>query len=176
MLCCECNTISFQQLSHCVLRTTILHFRPIFIYGQWLMSPFSRFFHQLRITYGIRQVDLAALMGYEQSYISALEIGIKGPPPSEFINRLIEVLALPQTQQDELQKAVAASQRKLVIPSDVPEDAYWLLEDLRHRLEYLHPAEINLIREIIRLREKITQRVPSPVLRLRRRNQEDDKM
>lgn len=140
------------------------------------MSPFSLFFHQLRITYGIRQVELATLMGYEQSYISALEIGIKGPPPSDFVNLLIEVLALPQTQQEELRKVVAASQRKLVIPSDVPEDAYWLLEDLRHHLEYLHPAEINLIREIIRLRDKITQHAPSPGLRLRRRNQKDDKM
>lgn len=116
------------------------------------------------------------MMGYEQSYISALEVGIKGPPPSGFINRLIEVLALPQIQQDELQKAVAASQRKLIIPFDVPEDAYWLLEDLRNRLESLHPAEISLLREIIRLRDKITQHVPSPVLRLRHRNQGDDKM
>lgn len=60
------------------------------------------------MTYGIRQVELAALMGDEQSNISPLKIGTKGPPPSEFVNRLMEAITLPQIQQDELQKAVAA--------------------------------------------------------------------
>lgn len=41
------------------------------------MSPFSHFLHELRMRYDIRQVELAETMGYEQSYISALEVGIK---------------------------------------------------------------------------------------------------
>jgi predicted transcriptional regulator len=44
------------------------------------MSPFSHFLHELRLQHQIRQSELAELLGYEQSYISALEVGIKGPP------------------------------------------------------------------------------------------------
>lgn len=115
-------------------------------------------------------------MGYDQSYISALEIGTKGPPTQEFIERLIKVLSLPQDQQDELCDIVDASQRKFVIPSDVPEDVYWLLQDLRRHLDSLHPAEINVLREIIRLKDKTIQHVPSTAYRLRRRQTENAKM
>lgn len=38
--------------------------------------------------HGVRQVELAERIGYEQSYISALEAGAKGPPTPEFIDRL----------------------------------------------------------------------------------------
>jgi len=53
------------------------------------MSPFSHFLHELRMRLEIRQAELAELVGYEQSYISALEVGLKGPPTQEFITRLI---------------------------------------------------------------------------------------
>ena len=49
------------------------------------MSPFSHFLHELRLRHQIRQSELAELLGYEQSYISALEIGAKGPPTEEFV-------------------------------------------------------------------------------------------
>lgn len=139
------------------------------------MSPFSRYFHQLRMTYAIRQVELAALMNYEQSYISAMESGKKGPPTTDFIERLIEALSLTQDEQNELHDAVTASQRKLIIPADIHEDMYWLLQDLRCHLSTLHPAEINLIRGVIKLRGKTAHQATSPMLRLRRR-QEADKM
>ena len=58
------------------------------------MSPFSHFLHELRLRLEIRQADLAKLVGYEQSYISALEVGLKGPPTQEFITRLIQAVAI----------------------------------------------------------------------------------
>ncbi|MDE1712018.1 helix-turn-helix transcriptional regulator (plasmid) [Chromobacterium amazonense] len=58
------------------------------------MSPFSKYLHQLRISYGVRQVKLAEWLGYEQSYISALEIGTKEPPTAEFVQRLRELIDL----------------------------------------------------------------------------------
>ena len=51
------------------------------------MSPFSHFLHELRLQHQIRQSELAELLGYEQSYISALEVGIKGPPTDEFVRK-----------------------------------------------------------------------------------------
>jgi len=58
------------------------------------MSPFSHMLYELRMRFEIRQADLAELVGYEQSYISALEVGSKGPPTPEFIDKLVSVLEL----------------------------------------------------------------------------------
>ena len=49
--------------------------------------------------HGMRQGDLAEAMGYEQTYISALEIGSKGPPTDEFIERAIKALQLGDAEQ-----------------------------------------------------------------------------
>ena len=69
------------------------------------------------------------LLGYEQSYISALEVGIKGPPTEEFVQKLITTLALPPSAQLELKEAVAASDRKLSIPADSPQSHYRMLKE-----------------------------------------------
>ena len=55
------------------------------------MSPFSRYLVDLRRRLGVRQGELADLLGYDQSYLSALEIGQKGPPTPEFVDRLARV-------------------------------------------------------------------------------------
>jgi transcriptional regulator with XRE-family HTH domain len=75
------------------------------------MSPFARLLHDLRMRHSIRQGDLAKLLGHHQGYVSALEIGIKGPPPPEFVEKLISVLDLGADEQEELHEAVAASDR-----------------------------------------------------------------
>ena len=93
------------------------------------MSPFSHFLHELRLRHQIRQSELAELLGYEQSYISALEVGIKGPPTEEFVQKLITTLALPPSAQLELKEAVAASDRKLSIPADSPQSHYRMLKE-----------------------------------------------
>lgn len=71
----------------------------------------------------IRQAELAELVGYEQSYISALVVGLKGPPTPEFIARLIRALSLSPSEQQDLHTAVEASQRKLIIEADTPQEA-----------------------------------------------------
>nr|WP_269326215.1 helix-turn-helix transcriptional regulator [Chromobacterium piscinae] len=139
-----------------------------------VVSPFSRYLHQLRMQYGIRQSELAELIGYEQSYISALEVGSKGPPTEEFVERLIQSIELNPTEQDELRKAAAASHRKLVIPADVPEETYWLLQDFRAHLAELRPVQIRLIREILGIQSELGRNVSEPVRRLRRRQNKED--
>lgn len=99
-----------------------------------IMSPFSHFLHELRMRHGVRQIDLAERIGYEQSYISALEAGAKGPPTQEFVDRLQSVLALSEEEARHLKAAADASQRKLVIEADMPQDVYWLLSRLRASL------------------------------------------
>ena len=135
------------------------------------MSPFANLLHSLRMKHGIRQVDLAALIGYDQTYISAVESGLKGPPTDEFVNRLGQALPLTKLELQELQIAADASQRKLIVDLDTPEDAYWLLKDLRDNFRTLSSTQIRVIRDVLRLsgEEHAAPADTEPVRRLRRR-------
>jgi len=113
------------------------------------MSPFSRLLHNLRVSRNIRQAQLAAMVGYDQTYISALEVGLKGPPTQEFVDRLAAALDLSPRDAEELYAAADASQRKLVIDSDVPHEVYVLLNRLRTSLPGLTPSQVRVITEVL---------------------------
>lgn len=134
------------------------------------MSPFCRVFRDLRLRHGIRQCELARRMGYEQAYISSIEVGIKGPPTKEFIEILIRELKLSREDQTELQEAIVAAERKWVLDSDMPEENFWMIKDLRNSLATLHPRQIRLIREIINMREFIFEAPSAETPRIRRRS------
>ena len=132
------------------------------------MSPFSESLHALRVRHGLRQVELAKLIGYEQSYISALEVGLKGPPTDEFLERVSVAMALTEAEQQDLRAAALASQRKLAIEPDAPADIYWLLRDLRDEIEHLTPLQVRMIRDVLALRDNMHES-REPVRRLKRR-------
>lgn len=79
----------------------------------------------------------------------ALEAGAKGPPTAEFIERLEAALALSKDDARRLKAAAEASQRKLVIDADMPEDVYWLLSRLRATLPTLTPAQVRVLNEVL---------------------------
>lgn len=140
------------------------------------MSPFSHFLHELRLQHQIRQSELAELLGYEQSYISALEVGIKGPPTEEFVQKLITILALPLSAQLELKEAVASSSRKLSIPADSPQSHYLMLKALRDQFDNLHPLQVKMIQDALAMRGSLVDPQPEPVLRIKRRRREEATM
>lgn len=115
------------------------------------MSPFSILFRHTRDKSGLRQKDLAELLGYEQSYVSAIEIGTKGPPTLEFVHKLISVLALNEDEAQKLWEAMDASQRKIQIPSDAPEGIFLLGYELRKQIDHLHPLQVEAMLAILRL-------------------------
>lgn len=117
------------------------------------MSPFSQCLIKLRTRYGLRQGELASLVGYEQSYISALEVGLKGPPTIELVERLCEVLSLSSEEKQALYEALGASQRKFTIDLDAREDVYWMFRDLREYLPELSEAQVRVIRDIVRFHD-----------------------
>lgn len=119
--------------------------------------------------HGMRQGDLADAMGYEQTYISALEIGTKGPPTAEFIERAISALRLCPAEQAELRTAAAASERQIKLRNDMPEALFWMVSELRDHLETLHPAQVTLIREIIGMRARLAESPPAELHRIRKR-------
>jgi transcriptional regulator with XRE-family HTH domain len=133
------------------------------------MSPFSEILHSIRVRHGLRQIELAKLVGYEQSYISALEVGLKGPPTDEFVARLTAAIPLTNEEQEALRVAAQASHRKLVIQPDAPADIYWLLCDLRDEVEHLTPAQVRMIREVLALRGTMRES-REPARRLKRRS------
>ena len=132
------------------------------------MSPFSESLHSIRVRHGLRQVELAKLVGYEQSYISALEVGLKGPPTDEFVERLTAAIPLTKEEQEALRAAAQESHRKLVIEPDAPADIYRLLSDLRGEIEHLTPAQVRMIREVLALRGTMHES-REPARRLTRR-------
>jgi transcriptional regulator with XRE-family HTH domain len=115
------------------------------------MSPFSQTLKAFRIRRGFRQSELATLVGYEQSYVSALELGIKGPPTEEFVEHLIVALKLSPAEQEALLEAVAASQRKINVPHEAPTEVFYLCHKLRQQIDHLHPVQIELITAALNL-------------------------
>jgi transcriptional regulator with XRE-family HTH domain len=77
------------------------------------MSPFARQLNELWLRHGIRQNELAELIGYNQTHISALEVGLKGPPTPEFVDKVVATLPLTPAKQEELRTVAKASDRKL---------------------------------------------------------------
>lgn len=140
------------------------------------MSPFSHLLHDLRMRHNIRQSELAELLGYEQSYISALEVGLKGPPTAEFVERMMKTLSFTPQEIDDLKKAVEASQRKLVIDADMPRDIYWLLNDLRTNISRLGPVQVRMIKDVLQFTDRGTEIWTEPVRRLRRQPREEAAM
>jgi len=139
-----------------------------------MSSPFSLFLKNLRLRNGQRQSEMAEVLGYEQAYISAIELGTK-PPSKEFLNRLTATY-LNDRDQAEMMKEIQESKRRYVLPVEVPTDTYRLCSELWGKIDRLHPAQINAIREVLRLDELMadTRHVRSE--RIRRRTKEEPKM
>ena len=115
------------------------------------MSPFSVDLKSIRETLQLKQGELAERIGYEQSYVSAIEIGTKGPPTKEFVERLIAGLNLDNTWRTRLYESWSLSQRKIMLPSEASEDLYRLCSELRQQIGQLHPSQIELMRFALRL-------------------------
>jgi transcriptional regulator with XRE-family HTH domain len=92
---------------------------------------------------GIRQVDLAERIGYEQSYLSALEAGTKGPPA------LQNVLCLSEEDARRLRAAALASRRRRTVDADLPEDVFWLVERFWTALPLITPTQVRVINEVL---------------------------
>lgn len=140
------------------------------------MSPFARQLSELRMRHGIRQNELAELIGYDQTYISALEVGLKGPPTLEFVDKLVTTLPMTPAEADEIRVAAKASDRKLVLHPDAHPDVYWMLDALRQRLDRLHPAQARMIRELLNLPDVVLRKEIEPMQRMRRRKNMEAQM
>lgn len=115
------------------------------------MSPFAHLLRELREKRKLRQKDAAEILGYEQSYLSALENCGKGPPQKTFINRLIMKYGLNQDEQNQLLNALNQSQRRIVLPLNANIAEYEICHQLLNQLGDLHPQQIELIKFALNL-------------------------
>lgn len=138
------------------------------------MNPFSIALRDLRLRLGLRQEELAVRLGYEQTYISALERGSRGPPGEKILSRLGEKLQLSADEQARLATAAQQSRRRFVLPGDAPGEVFEMCSELFRNLDRLHPVQVGMIREIVRIPETMAQRLPSAAapIRSRRRRKE----
>lgn len=109
------------------------------------MSPFSLLLRQFRLSRGLKQIELAERLGFEPSYLSALERSEKGPPRQDFIRKLIRGLDLNEAEQDELARALRDSCRQVSLPAKSSSEEYAFVRRLRPQLGSLHPLQLKLL-------------------------------
>jgi transcriptional regulator with XRE-family HTH domain len=109
------------------------------------MSPFSLFLRQIRESRNIRQKDVAILLGFEQSYISALENGLKGIPRDEFIQQFTKKLQLSEDEVAAMHIALANSRRTLNIPISARVAEFRLAHQFERLLGNLSEKQIQFL-------------------------------
>ena len=133
-----------------------------------MSSPFAVFLRDLRLRSNLRQHELAELLGYEQAYVSALELGTRGAS-KELLDALIARMSLSDKDQVALRQAVSESARRFVLPAAVPTDTYRFCHELWEKIGDLHPAVIQAMRELVRLEDVMSDQPRSPLYRRRHR-------
>lgn len=134
-----------------------------------MTSPLSNFLRDLRLRSGQTQLDLARLLGYEQAYISALELGLKSPS-EVYLSKLAAVLEITGTDREELDRAISRSARRFTLPAHAPAETFEFCNELWGKLERLHPAHIEAMHTLLNLDDEMLKRPRYTPGRIRRRN------
>lgn len=140
-----------------------------------MSSPVATYLRDLRLRVGVTQLDLAHSIGYEQAYVSSIELGRKSPS-AEFLSKLIAVLKLSVEDREDLEMAVKASRRRFTLPSDSSEKTYFFLNELWDKLDRLHPALLDAMHVMLQVEEQVSERPRYQPTRLRRRSKQEAQM
>lgn len=116
------------------------------------MNPFSELIRSLRVQRGLRQADLAALVGCHRKTITAVENGEGVGARVDLIGRLGMALGLREEEQFELAHAAERSQRTYTIPDEAPTKAYELVWELFGQLDQMSEREIDALRVVLSIR------------------------
>ncbi len=132
-----------------------------------MTSPVSIFLRNMRLRAGLTQRQLADLVGYEQGYVSAIELGIKSPS-NEFLKALVNKLQFNANSQQELAEALKSSRRRFTLPPEVSTETYVFCNDLWEKIERLHPTLLSTIHNMIKMDDLIVERPVRQPTRIRR--------
>lgn len=116
------------------------------------MNPFSKEIRRLRKLKGIQQKDAAEKLGYEQSYISAVELGLKDPPRHpDFLEKLVLIYQLTADEQFHLKDLLHLSNRVITIPRKASEEEFYLVHQLKRKFGTLSADQIHLINVVLNM-------------------------
>lgn len=140
-----------------------------------MTSPVSIFLRDIRLQVGMTQADLARSLGYEQRYVSAMELGIK-IPSKEFLAKLKTELKLDDKDRLALDQALKASNKRFVLPPDVSTATYRFCNELWDKIERLHPAVLDAMHSMLKVEDQVAERPRFQATRLRRRHKQEAPM
>lgn len=122
------------------------------------MSPFSVWFSAIRKRHRKSQTKLARELGYEQAYVSGIELGRK-KPSRDFLERLVVALQISEAEQAEMHLALKKSRRRYVLSSTATLATYEIYYAFCEQLDHLYPAQIEIIRQTLSLSTHAEQEV-----------------
>ncbi len=93
------------------------------------------------------------MLGYEQSFLSALETDAKGPANEEFVKKVIKVFKLNEIETQDLRNSVQLSRRTMQIPRSATRDEYMISHRLNAMLGKLHKEQLQLIDVVLKMTE-----------------------
>ncbi len=105
------------------------------------MTPFGRKLRALRTDHELAQGDFARLLGFRQSYISAIECGSKLPKDDKLITAAVAVLRMDADQEAGLRQAHTLSQPSDFPPPGTPFFAYDLCVRVSGWMPRLTPSD-----------------------------------
>jgi transcriptional regulator with XRE-family HTH domain len=116
------------------------------------MNPFSNEIRRLRKIKGIQQKDAAEKLGYEQSYISAVELGLKDPPKYPgFLEKLTKIYQLTEDEHHHLKHLLHLSNRVITIPKKASEEEFYLGHQMEQKFGTLSAEQIHLIKAVLNM-------------------------
>lgn len=130
-------------------------------------SPFSIILRNVRLRASLTQLQLARSLGYEQGYLSALELGIK-TPRDEFLAKLVSNLNLDGKSLAELELAVKRSRRRYTLPPEVSTETYVFCSDLWDKIDRLHPNLLQALQQMISMDSMVLDQPQIQPTRFRR--------
>ncbi|HYD78945.1 MAG TPA: helix-turn-helix transcriptional regulator [Paucimonas sp.] len=113
------------------------------------MTPFGKYMRNLRLEKGLLLKDVADRLQVTSAYLSALEHGKKGIPSKEFVERIINGLALDAEAGKELKKAVRDSETEFTIPAKVTPFAFETANAFARQLPSLSEIQLKRIKELL---------------------------
>ncbi|PKD40492.1 hypothetical protein CWO84_10165 [Methylomonas sp. Kb3] len=133
------------------------------------MSPFSDFLRSFRLSNEIPQAELADLMGCNQTFISALENGVRSRPSKDFVDKFVSVFDLTEAETLHLYEVYEASNNTIMLDPALSQDAFRMFHELREKMADLAPIQVKLMRDIVTMKDHINE--PQTKARIiRRRN------
>jgi transcriptional regulator with XRE-family HTH domain len=132
----------------------------------------SVFLRNLRLQIGLSQSDLARSIGYEQGYVSAVELGLKNPS-KEFLARLTSEIRLAEHDLVALADAQKMSNRRFTLPPEVSTATFEFCNELWGKIDSLHPAVLDAMRSMLKLEERVATRPSLLATRVQRRDKKE---